>query len=238
MEVFMKKEYLFLSLSTLFSVAFSGAMEKEAPILGFPAEILVKISNEVRQGENGLTDLMSLTSSCTSFKKLQPLRSCLIQTEKDTILHRALINHNPAGVYKAIKIGANVNTHNTLLHQSINNLRVIKKKKKFKKSKKINDINDMAIIMALLFNNIDINGQDDNGNTALHIAAQRKLIHVAQLLFDQGIDPNIQNNDGQTAAHITTQGKFITLLKKHNADFTLLDNNGHTCHDTYLNTWL
>ena len=42
----------------------------------------------------------------------------------------------------------------------------------------------------------------DNGNYAIHIAAQNGHLHVAQLLIEAGADVNAKNANGLSALHM------------------------------------
>ena len=43
-----------------------------------------------------------------------------------------------------------------------------------------------------------LNSQDDSGNTALHLAAERGYTDAAKLLVKLGAEKNLQNNDGRS----------------------------------------
>ena len=63
----------------------------------------------------------------------------------------------------------------------------------------------------------NINLQDNNGNTALHIAIVKGNIGLVNILLDAGADSKIKNNDGQDAEHIadnpqTSQAIIDSLL--------------------------
>ena len=58
----------------------------------------------------------------------------------------------------------------------------------------------------------DINCTDDQGNTALHLAAYRGKKEVAVLLLQNGANPAYKNNSGQTALHLTDDLKMKKLL--------------------------
>jgi ankyrin repeat protein len=56
----------------------------------------------------------------------------------------------------------------------------------------------LDVINVLLELGVDVNAQDEAGNTALHIAATRGFTGVAQALVDNGARPDIKNHRGQT----------------------------------------
>ena len=47
-----------------------------------------------------------------------------------------------------------------------------------------------------------INLQDENGNTALHLAATNNNFNVVKQLINHGADVFLKNNDGKTPLHI------------------------------------
>lgn len=85
-------------------------------------------------------------------------------------------------------------------------------------------------ILVKMINTKDINAQDEQGNTALHIASQYKRWerHVKALL-DLGANPNIQNKDGNTPLHIVYNSEATAkMLIDHGADLTLVNCDGDT----------
>lgn len=66
------------------------------------------------------------------------------------------------------------------------------------------DNNDIATTQKLISHELrDL--KDQNGNTALMIAAQKGYTTLIEELLDNEANPNIQNNHGQTALHFATQ---------------------------------
>jgi len=65
----------------------------------------------------------------------------------------------------------------------------------------------------------DPNASDETGNTALHIAASRRLDAVIQLLVDNGADLNIENDENQTPLTLadgrdSAENSTIELLRR------------------------
>lgn len=56
--------------------------------------------------------------------------------------------------------------------------------------------------MALLAHEAEVNVVDNNGNTPLHIAVEKKLIPIVQCLIVFGADINKPNKDGKTPRHL------------------------------------
>nr|KAG5712188.1 hypothetical protein BaRGS_014538 [Batillaria attramentaria] len=79
--------------------------------------------------------------------------------------------------------------------------------------------------------NLDINNVNNEGCTALHLAAQRKWESCVQFLIQKGADVNRQNTSGQTALHIAAiNGDDATAERLIAAGTSLLleDKNGNT----------
>src|SRR5690349_993231 len=55
--------------------------------------------------------------------------------------------------------------------------------------------------LASLIKDININHQDENGETALHWAAVRGHRKLAQLLIENKADPDVVSNEGKTALY-------------------------------------
>ena len=88
-----------------------------------------------------------------------------------------------------------------------------------------NDIFDLILTSPIL----DLNFQNKEGNSYLHIAIQFEREKMIKSLIEKGINLNIQNNDGNTPLHIAHfigNKKIINLLNDNNIDFTIKNNNG------------
>ena len=72
---------------------------------------------------------------------------------------------------------------------------------------------DETLVQLLLYYSADINWQDANHNTALHVAISHRNIQVAQLLLDRGADVTIQDKNGNTALHFAVASNDIELVK-------------------------
>lgn len=84
-------------------------------------------------------------------------------------------------------------------------------------------------------NNLDINIQDKDGDTPLHIAIFLCNLDIIKILIKYGADTKIKDKWGQTPVHrlyfcINDNQilKIIDLLYKNNANFNEVDNFGNT----------
>ncbi len=71
----------------------------------------------------------------------------------------------------------------------------------------------LEITQLLLGKRAGPNTPNKDGNTPLHIAAQKGFKGVAQVLLTAGADANLPNNKGQTPAQLTTDAAFQEMLK-------------------------
>ena len=75
---------------------------------------------------------------------------------------------------------------------------------------------------------LDLNYQDKNGNSYLHLAVLYKLEKLAQTLIKKGINVNKQNKNGNTCLHLAFLNNFysiIPFLKNNKADVTIRNKN-------------
>ncbi|MCS5711374.1 ankyrin repeat domain-containing protein [Candidatus Berkiella aquae] len=62
----------------------------------------------------------------------------------------------------------------------------------------------MEALVTLIADGIDIDAQDDKGNTPLHWAVRQGYPEIIQLLIDNGANVNAQNNEGNAPLHLAT----------------------------------
>lgn len=77
----------------------------------------------------------------------------------------------------------------------------------------------------------NINNKDEDGFTALHLAADRGHVEAVKILIDAGADLNIKTDDEETALHlacIAEQLETAKLLIEKGCDQTLVDAEGKT----------
>jgi ankyrin repeat protein len=61
-----------------------------------------------------------------------------------------------------------------------------------------------SIINLIVNKGININAQDDKGNTLLHIAYLNAHVEVLKILMEKGADTNVKNEKGNTPLHVAT----------------------------------
>lgn len=84
------------------------------------------------------------------------------------------------------------------------------------------DRHQMGYIGLLVAKGVNINSQDDDGNTALHLiykkAIQNKWYlqtckNIGQVLLDEGADPHIKNNDEKSAMDLAQESGEMALIE-------------------------
>lgn len=68
------------------------------------------------------------------------------------------------------------------------------------------------MMQALLEHHADVNAQDDQGNTALHLAALRNDLRMVQLLIEYGANGAISNHQGKRPAQLSSHEDIIWLI--------------------------
>ena len=83
--------------------------------------------------------------------------------------------------------------------------------------------------------NLDINTQDEDGNTFLILCVKQNLEKLAKILLERGINPNIQNKEGNSALHYALSGKnfkMADILRKYGASEDCVNKLGLTPWDS------
>ncbi|XP_072993104.1 potassium channel AKT1-like [Typha latifolia] len=91
---------------------------------------------------------------------------------------------------------------------------------------------DDVLLHQLLRRGLDANESDNNGHTALHIAASKGNEHCVRLLLDYGADPNSRDSDGIVPLWEALLGKHETvaqLLVDNGADLSSGDMGLYAC---------
>ena len=75
---------------------------------------------------------------------------------------------------------------------------------------------------------INLNFQDEKGNTPLHTAVSRGNLAMSEYLLSLGTSPNVQNKKGETPLHVAIQDNNIEIvahLIRYGASASIRDNN-------------
>ncbi len=91
----------------------------------------------------------------------------------------------------------------------------------------------------------DLNARNDFAETPLHVATRAHAHYgVIEELLKLGANPNVKNWKNNTPSHIIFENEevnkeyaedLLRLLKKFNADFTVLNDGGKSAGDVALN---
>jgi hypothetical protein len=111
---------------------------------------------------------------------------------------RAASNDLEESIHVLIEMGANINQQDiarkTAAHYAVGHIK--------------------ALSALLSYPNLDVNRQDNEGNTILHLAAYQLLwLDIEMIIKRHDLKPNLQSHDGRTALHYATQKNVI----EHNA---------------------
>ncbi|WOK98831.1 ankyrin repeat domain-containing protein, chloroplastic [Canna indica] len=90
---------------------------------------------------------------------------------------------------------------------------------------------EFFLVDTLLKHNVDINGVDKDGLSAMHKAILCKKQAVINYLLRNSANPFIRDNDGATLIHYAVQtasSQTIKILLLYNVDINLADNDGWT----------
>lgn len=69
------------------------------------------------------------------------------------------------------------------------------------------------VLQARIAEGCDVNQKDEEGNTALHLAARRNSAESLAILLKKGADPMVEDAAGKTASQLASSKKAIRLLK-------------------------
>ena len=81
---------------------------------------------------------------------------------------------------------------------------------------------------------LDLNFQDSQGNSYLHLSLINELGRIFQILIQKNINVNLQNNDGNTCLHLAyskSDIKYIGLLLSKNIDINIKNKNNITAEN-------
>ncbi|GLT45003.1 hypothetical protein SLA2020_188710 [Shorea laevis] len=91
---------------------------------------------------------------------------------------------------------------------------------------------DDLLLHQLLKRGLDCNESDNNGRTALHIAASKGSVNCVLLLLDYGADPNCKDSDGNVPlweAMVGGHEKVVKMLIENGADINVGDVGHFAC---------
>ena len=94
--------------------------------------------------------------------------------------------------------------------------------------------NDHIINLILASPILDLNFQDYNGNSYLHLAVIYNNLSLIGTLLIKGININIQNNNGDTALHLAyllNNDVIINILKNNDIDFNITNKQGYIAEE-------
>lgn len=86
------------------------------------------------------------------------------------------------------------------------------------------------LVVALIDRGIELTIRNDNGDTALHVAAQKGNVAILKALNDAGCNINDRGNRGATPLHyaaITGNTEMVDAILASGADCTIQDNGGN-----------
>jgi cytohesin len=75
----------------------------------------------------------------------------------------------------------------------------------------------------------DPNARDNNNNTALHLASQKRHVQVVEILLDCGADPNAQNKDNRASLDLASEAEYVKVVRllRYHADLNACENEHH-----------
>ncbi len=95
-------------------------------------------------------------------------------------------------------------------------------------------LEDLALVERLLELRADVNVQDDEGWTPLHVAARDGHVDVCRMLIEAGAPVDAQVDDGWTPLHFAAYNdemEVCELLVASGADVNALDHRGQSAFD-------
>ncbi|KAG2198314.1 ankyrin repeat-containing domain protein [Mucor mucedo] len=101
--------------------------------------------------------------------------------------------------------------------------------------------NNLEKLISAVEEKVDVNSKDEDGYTALHLAADRGYLDIVTFLIDSGADLNIRTNDDESALHlacISEQLEVAKLLISRGIDTTLVDAEGLTAFEQADDTFV
>ena len=216
-EVFLNNKNIDLNIqNTEGNTPLHEAVVRHTPVNVVEALTLHNSCNPSIANNAGMTPLqIAVTSGKLEYAEvLITSRKCSHEdvvkaTESAFLLHRAVVSNKPKLVYWLLMVqGWNVNTTNsaseTVLHLACRAR------------------NSIAVLEILVEDSrCDLNAQDHNGDTALHLAlcSESEVAEKVQcILQSERCNPNITNSEGYTPLHVAVKRKKFqsaAILLKH-----------------------
>uniref|UniRef100_A0A0K0DPW3 phospholipase A2 n=1 Tax=Angiostrongylus cantonensis TaxID=6313 RepID=A0A0K0DPW3_ANGCA len=177
-----------------------------ATLLNFGAELSMRV-----QGRNPLFEAMQSKGKNAELVPIIEASPDLVK-ERDSsgnsALHVAMYKTPLMGLLflkcKEVELNAKNNAGQTPLHIFTHKLRILL----------LFDFQgEIGLMITLLSYCCDIDAQDNDGNTALHIAVSKKNNEATRLLLCLGANPNLTNSNDETPRHLAARLKETTLLK-------------------------
>lgn len=99
-----------------------------------------------------------------------------------------------------------------------------------------------TLILSVIKDEIDINAQDESGQTALHFACQNGNLNLLEIILGKKPNLNIQDKNGKTALHLACQFhqiKTVETLLNAGANRSIADKKGRLPRDMamFSNDW-
>jgi len=79
---------------------------------------------------------------------------------------------------------------------------------------------DLRMVRFLVDSGVNVDGQDAEGNTALHTAAEKGRRGTVDALLHCGADPEVRDNEGRTALQPRCTGRLSMLCSRRGPIFT------------------
>ena len=177
------------------------------------AKIVKKVNNGSNSNEKEDSDLNKDKEAITHHKKT---------STSETNYKESITNANSSNVSSTVEI---VNTNNPTISQkeednnaNFTNSEIDKKYDQLLLLAKRGDrqifLDLFDQILSLPKNLLNLNYQDEKGNTALHYACDEGNLKIVEILLNSNCDPNMTNNKKETPLHLASKRGYFDISKK------------------------